>query len=219
MTTEATETTTPPTDSLLAPKPADTPATDPTTGTPPEQKAADGAEAPKPEGDNKGEATGKPEGQDEKPAAPEKYEFVPPENMKFDDAVIGDFETVARKYGMSQEDAQGLLSLAGKNMQQVVQAQQDAVLAAQTEWVTSLKSDKEFGGDHFDANVQTAQQAIARFGADGFVDLLNQTGLGNHPAAVKTFLNIGKAISEAKLVQGSATAEQLSTADILYGKK
>jgi hypothetical protein len=48
------------------------------------------------------------------------------------------------------------------------------------------------------------------------MEYLNTTGLGNHPDLVKTFVKIGKAMSEDGMVDGSNQG-QLSAAKVLYG--
>jgi len=45
---------------------------------------------------------------------------------------------------------------------------------------------------------------------------LDQTGMGNHPELVRTFAQIGKAISEDKIHMGNQSHGERSAADILY---
>jgi hypothetical protein len=97
-----------------------------------------------------------------------------------------------------------------------------------TEWETASKSDKEFGGDKFDANLAVAKKALDAFGTPELRALLGPydpknnpkgTGLGNHPEIIRAFLKAGKAISEDKFVSGTrapAALTNASAANALY---
>ena len=54
----------------------------------------------------------------------------------------------------------------------------------------------------FDTKVSTAVNAVRAFGGQDFVDFLNQTGLGDHPAMICTFYAIGRALAEDSFSQG-----------------
>lgn len=154
--------------------------------------------------------------------APEKYEFTAPEGASaFDDTVMATYGEAARELNLTQEGAQALLSKVGP----VIQAQQMAKLTEfyadiggmPDTWAEKLKADKEIGGPELDANMVIGIKA-RDLGGPEFVNMLNKTGLGNHPALVKTFIKIGKALSEDKFVpNGGGASKELSTAQKLYG--
>jgi hypothetical protein len=61
---------------------------------------------------------------------------------------------------------------------------------------------------------------VRDLGGPDFVKVLNATGLGNHPAIVKTFVRFGKLLSEDKFVAGDRGARTpRSQEDRLYGTK
>lgn len=151
---------------------------------------------------------------DAKPTAPEKYEFKAPEGQEFDGETITAYSEVARELNLSQDAAQKLLDVMGPKMAARQQAQIQAVQAA---WVEASKADKEFGGEKLSENLAVAKKALDAFGDADIRTLLNESGLGNHPAVVRFFFRAGKALSEDRIVTGStgqAKAGPKSFADL-----
>lgn len=144
-----------------------------------------------------------------KPAvAPESYKFAYPEGYTVDESALGEITGVFKELGLSQEQAQKLVEYDAKRMAaasspEAQQKAQESAIQAHNQriegWVNELRQDKEFGGAQFDANVETAKKAMAAFGSPELKTLLEETGVGNHPALVKAFLKIGKEISEGQL--------------------
>lgn len=100
-----------------------------------------------------------------------------------------------------------------------LEAQDAAIKQAESlalQWVDDCKSDKEFGGDKFDENASMARKAVEAFGDDDLKSLLNQSGLGNHPAVFRAFVRASKAITEAQVAKGDAATPARSAAEILY---
>lgn len=207
----------------------------------PSEPAAPAAEAPAPAAD-----TAKPEGdkqppgaegdkpQEEKPAdgdkpadkpedekqkqegAPEKYEFTAGEGVELDSEALKDFEPVARDLNLTNEQAQKLVDAYPKILAGVQQRQAEAWQKQTEGWAETVKADKEIGGDKLTANLSAAQRALDQFGTQELKEYLNATGLGNHPDLVKTFVKIGKAMSEDGMVDGSNQGQR-SAAEVLYG--
>jgi len=48
-----------------------------------------------------------------------------------------------------------------------------------------------------------ARKALETFGTPELRDVLNMTGMGNHPEVIRAFYKAGKAISEDRFVQGN----------------
>lgn len=59
-------------------------------------------------------------------------------------------------------------------------------------WVESLKKDKEFGGESFAANASRVSAYVRANMSQEAIQVLNESGLGNHPALVKDFLKLAK---------------------------
>ncbi|HIC8350432.1 TPA: peptidase [Enterobacter hormaechei subsp. steigerwaltii] len=203
----------------------------------PSEPAAPAAEAPapagdpaKPEGDKPQPGTEGDKPQDEKPAdgdkpedeeqkqegAPEKYEFTAGEGVELDADALKDFEPVARDLNLTNEQAQKLVDAYPKILAGVQQRQAEAWQKQTEGWAETVKADKEIGGDKLTANLSAAQRALDQFGSPELKEYLNATGLGNHPDLVKTFVKIGKAMSEDGMVTGKESGQR-SAAEVLYG--
>ena len=94
------------------------------------------------------------------------------------------------------------------------QAEQHAKLVES--WVEEVKTDREIGGDKLDENLGIARQAMDAFGSPELKELLNRSGLGNHPAVVKAFYNAGKRISTDRMVTGTPRGGDTDTAKKLF---
>lgn len=184
-----------------------------TTATPVEAKPTDTkAEETKAEGSEaktEQKAESKPEG------APEEYaEFQAPEGVELDADVVSELKSIAKGMNLPQDKAQQIVDL-GVKMQQ---KQSEAWQAQIEKWVGDVKSDKEIGGDKLPENLATARKAVERFGTPELRQLLDTSGMGNHPEMIKAFIRIGKQISEDGFVSGSATAGvKQGLAERLYG--
>ncbi len=147
--------------------------------------------------------------------APEKYEFQAGEGVELDNEALKDFEPVARDLNLTNEQAQKLVDAYPKILAGVQQRQAEAWQAQTEQWAADVKADKDIGGDKLTANLSSAQRALDQFGTPELKEYLNGTGLGNHPELVKTFIKIGKAMSEDGMVSGSKTTTQ-SVAQRMY---
>ena len=181
------------------------------------QQAADAAAAGKAPEATDAKATEAPA--EDKPTAPETYEFKAPEGRAFDPEVIAEYSKVAKELNLSQEAAQRVLDSVGPKLAERQAAQIEAV---RNGWADSSKADKEFGGEKLSENLGIAKRALDQFGTAELRDLLNESGLGNHPEVIRFMYRAGKAISEDKVITGAAATAKsgpksfADLADALY---
>lgn len=210
----------------------------------PSEPSAPAADAPapaadpaKPEGDKPQPGTEGDKPQDDKPAdgdkpadkpddkeqkqegAPEKYEFTAGEGVELDTEALKDFEPVARELNLTNEQAQKLVDAYPKILAGVQQRQAEAWQKQTEGWAETVKADKEIGGDKLTANLSAAQRALEQFGDPELKEYLDSTGLGNHPALVKAFIKVGKAMSEDKVVTGGHESGGSDLISAFYPKK
>lgn len=181
-----------------------------------------GGEA-EPAGDAASDATdgeGKEGG--EKPKAegpPEKYEFTLPEGMALDEAALGKFEPVLRDVGLTNEQANKLAGVFAEIRAADLQASQTAFVEQVNGWLGEVKADPDLGGAKFDSTVKAAGAAMAAFGTPALREVLNNTGLGNHPELVRLMSRVGAALQEDKTAgPAGAGGGERSLAERLYGK-
>lgn len=158
---------------------------------------------------------------DDKPAVPEKYEFKFEDGVEVDAAALDAFAPVLKEAGLTQEQAQKLADVYASQMARVQESLVEQHAKQVQEWAKSVRDDKEIGGANFDANIKVAQRAIARFGDAELKQVLDQYGLGNHPALVRAFLKAGREIKEDNLEMGGAAGNGVRkpTEEVFYGKQ
>ncbi len=158
-----------------------------------------------------------PAQKNQQPVVPEKYEFSAPEGKQYDAASLDAFSEAAREAGLSQDAAQKLLT---KMAPALVDSQTSALGKACQDWANASTADAEFGGEKLSENLAIAKRGLDTFGSPELSKLLNESGLGNHPEIIRAFYRAGKAISEDKVVTGSAsvTPSAKSIAATLYDK-
>ena len=167
-----------------------------------ENKTDAGQPAGTDQASNNGQAQGETQtdNKDAQPRAPEKYEFKAPEGMTLDPQAIAEFEPIARDLNLSNEQAQKLVELHTKRMQDSAQLQTQVAAKQIEAWIGEIKADKEIGGTNFDSSVRHAQAAAKKFGSPEFLAALDATGMGSHPELVRGFARIGKAMAEDTFV-------------------
>lgn len=146
------------------------------------------------------------------PQVPESYELQMPEGIELDKASADEFTTIAKELKLDQAAAQKLADIAAKQAQRQVDAHTRLVES----WVESVKADKDIGGDKLEENLGIARKALDTFGTPELRDVLNASGLGNHPEVIKAFLKAGKAISEDKFVAGAPKGADTDPARKLF---
>lgn len=213
-----------PADGGTAPAPSEPPAPAADPAKPEGDKPQHGAEGDKPQDDKPADGdkpAEKPDDKEQKPeGAPEKYEFKPAEGQELDTAALEQFEPIARELNLTNEQAQKMVDLYGTKIMPMVQKQQAEAWQKTTEqWAADVKADKEIGGDKLTANLSAAQRALEQFGDPELKEYLDSTGLGNHPALVKAFIKVGKAMSEDKVVTGGHESGGSDLISAFYPKK
>ena len=132
---------------------------------------------------------------DKQPGDEVKYDFKAPEGIELNQSQLEQFTALAKEMKLPAEQAQKVVDLAIKAEQARMEAHSKLVSG----WADEVKADKEIGGDKLNENLATAKKALD-LGPPELKALLNDSGLGNHPAVVKWAVAVGKALSEDKFV-------------------
>lgn len=157
----------------------------------------------------KDDGAGKPAESDNAPA---DYKFEAPEGVTLDEGDLAKFTEIAKELKLPQDQASKLVGLAIAREQARAEAFANQVQA----WADEVKADKELGTDE---NLAVARKAID-LGPPELKELLNSSGLGNHPAVVRWAYAVGKALSEDAIVAGKTggNAQPKTLEERLYGK-
>lgn len=164
-----------------------------------------------------GAEEGTEEGEGESPTgAPEEYEaFTLPEGFELDEKVNADFVEVVRELNLTQDQSQKIVDLYAGMVEQN-KAEADEMVNG---WREEAANDPEIGGEKFQENLGVARTAVKQFGDNTFRDMLNTTGVGNHPAMLKFLHRVGKELQEGTADTGqgdSGTGNSKTLAEKLY---
>jgi len=165
-----------------------------------------------------GDDDGKSGDDDKKGEVPETYDLKPPEGMELDATMLETFTPVFKEMGLTQEQAQKLADAYAPLAQSQAEEARKASLDSFKEIVEGWKNDtmKDLGTN---AQKELAFVAKARkqFGNDAFAEMLNETGVGNHPEMVKFLVAVGKVISSDQFPDSSTiTGTNKNPTDVLY---
>ena len=143
-----------------------------------------------------GESTGEDTGEGSQ-TPPDTYaDFVLPEGVTLNEALLAEASPLFKELGLNQEQAQKLVDFQAKQVQAGSKSQVDAFNQLMNDWQTKSKNDKEFGGDKFKENVAVARSAISKFGTPELKQLLEEHGVGNHPEVIRFMVKVGKLTAE-----------------------
>ena len=125
---------------------------------------------------------------------------------------------VCKSAKLSKEQGAAVLKYMQGNYNTATAALQAQRQEMTSKWLEEARADKEFGGDKFDANLADARKALAQFDTGGDIGkMLNETGYGNHPAILRIFARVGKALGEDNLHgKGGGEAAEKPLAERFY---
>lgn len=148
--------------------------------------------------------------------APEKYaDLKLPEGVTFAPESTELLHAFGKENNLPQEAVQKLADLAVKHNQAGDAAREKQWADARTAWKAEIQADPEIGGSKFQQSKEFAIRAIQQFGT-AELDQVFKTGWGDNPALFKFCVNVGKKISESKIVEGSPATETKSNASTFY---
>lgn len=149
----------------------------------------------------------------------EDYKLELPEGHGLPQDFLEGLKTKALEAGISPEHAlamAGYLSefgtAAGAKAQE---AQLQKMAETEKGWVNELKQDKDY-----DAILADGRRAMAEYGDEELVKVLEDSRLGSYPAFVRFMAKVGKALAEPGVMKEKSRpgAAETSLADSLFGK-
>lgn len=154
--------------------------------------------------------------------APESYEeFKLADGVEIGKDNLDKFHALAKDGNLSQEAAQGLMDLMSDHTTASAEATAKVLSDEVSGWLKDSMADGEFGGALYKENVDIALKGIDEVGTPELKQMLNTTGLGNHPEIIRAFYRVGKMVSEGNITEGGkaqgGATEPKSFGDSLYG--
>ena len=197
------------------------------------KESADKSAEKQPEGEKKDEAS-----QSDEPAPLPTYEpWKLPENMTVDQSKL---DEVTKMFAEFERDTKTDHALVQKFGQQIIDRHIENVQAAisklteayqeswkqQTkDWYDAFAKDPEIGGPKKEVSAAAANEFIRRHGGTSeqqasLRQILEKTGLGNHPDIIRTFAKATSNLAEPKMIPaGSPPAAPTTRKTRFYGKK
>ena len=137
---------------------------------------------------------------------PEKYEFKVPEGMNVDQALADAVSPIFKELKLTQEGVDKLTAAYAPHVQKMVEAQKTEAVNTFKSIVNEWKDQTmKVLGNEPEKEMSHASKAISKFSDDpkAVRQVLNETGLGNHPAIVKLLVNAGKALAQDHVTEPS----------------
>lgn len=127
---------------------------------------------------------------------PEKYELKVPDGLEPEYA--DQIASFAREQGLSEAAAQAMLERDAQLIAHAREEQQRLIEQQSEQWISNLKTDKEFGGERYNETVELARRVWQRFGPKDA-----QIGhYGNNDVLIKTLAAVGRVMHEDTLING-----------------
>jgi hypothetical protein len=147
-----------------------------------------------------------------------KYSLVMPEGVAVDQQLLDAIGPDFKELGLTNEQAQKLadkfIKLQGERSAGQMKGWGETVSG----WADQAKSDKEIGGDKWDATVKDATRFIRTYETPALKDYLNASGGGNHPELIRIFAKAGALIREDNVPAGGAggASKPVDPAHVLF---
>lgn len=146
-----------------------------------------------------------------RPGKPEEYGIAKPENLpegvSWDENLAKWFAATAHSVGMPKAMAQKFMEqwngLAAQSFEERQRQAEEALRPLREEW-----------GKSFDGRVELGVRAVKHFGGEDLAKYLNESGLGNNPALIKTFSRIGKMLVDQGFISGDGGGGALTRESI-----
>lgn len=140
---------------------------------------------------------------------PETYaDFTLPEGLAIDPEVLKEATGIFKELGLTQDSAQKLVALYGKDVAKITSGPQTEFKSLVDGWRTDVLADKSLAtGTELRAdvseNIGKLKASLPAEDRKSFDNLMNMSGLGNHPTIVKALNAWGANLSEGKHVAGN----------------
>ncbi len=173
---------------------------------------------------------------DEPAPAPVYDPFTVPEGITLDTERVSKFTDIMSKleqtgkvdHALVQQFGQEAVDLHISEVKKAQEALNDLYKTSwdkqKTDWKDAFLKDPEIGGNRFQTTVDSALNFIRTHGGNTeqqteFRNLMETSGLGNHPAMIRLLANAGRAMQEGKPLAATKPAPvQKSKIETMYGK-
>ena len=143
-----------------------------------------------------------------------------PEKTYLEAKDLEDIKALAKEHGLTNKQTQALINKQSDKMESFVNTQVENFKQKIAGYETSIKTDKELGGEKYNQSVSLAQRVVERYGNESLKNEFNQTGFGSHPEVIRMLSRIGRQMGDDQLISPNAKPSTTRSAEeIIYGKQ
>lgn len=142
-----------------------------------------------------------------------------PEGVDVNQESLTEFKDAAQVLGLKSEGAQKLYDLYLKERVMSLEAEEKEFKEKQQKWIQDVKSDDEIGGADYLAKAKNANAALHRFASEGFMELISDLGINNHPELVRLGHKIHTLLAEDTVKGGNSAATIVDSAEAKLRKE
>lgn len=131
--------------------------------------------------------------------------------IEMDKVLLEKATPILKELKLTNEQANKLAPVVLDVQERMLQQQSDDHKAMVATWAREAEADKEIGGKNWKETQALAAKALDHFGApkgSEFRQLLDDTGLGNHPTMIAMFRKIGASVKEDDKLERDTTNPQ-----------
>lgn len=119
-----------------------------------------------------------------------------PDGFTPDVALIDSVKPLFKEFGLKGEQQQKLVDAFVARQAEAEKAADAQFAELKADNLKTLKADKEIGGQKFEATLANVQRAYGKYGTPALTQLMESSGMGNHPEVVRAFARIGAAMAD-----------------------
>lgn len=153
------------------------------------------------------ESTEKQDEEKEEKEGEISYDLKLAEESYLDKEVVEEVKAFAMENKLSNEAAQAMLKREEDAVAKYIESSDSAIDSQISKWREDVLADKVLGGENLETTKANSRRVVERFGTEGFIEILNSTGYGNHPEVVGFLNKLGSLMSEDSLISGKSEAK------------
>lgn len=157
------------------------------------------------------------------PAKPADANATPavPEDLKLPDGSLLSPEDLAdvKAKNLPKEQAEALIQSENAAVKRYADKQNQVVETAKAQWIKDAEVDPVIGGEKFAENAALAHRGFQAIADIEITKFMKESGLGNHPLAIRMFAKLGRMFAEDRIIPGigGMNPEKKKPEDVLYG--
>jgi len=123
-------------------------------------------------------------------------DFVLPEGMTLDPALLDQAVPIFKELGLTKEQSQKLIDIHASQIQNGIKSQAESFDQLKQDWRAQTEKDNEIGGEKLSETVATARIALEKLGTPELTKLLDDFGIGNNPEMIRFMARVGSFMRE-----------------------